>query len=443
MLDMFQPPRGTRDFLPEQMKKRKWVLDQIREVYENYGFDPLGTPAFESWDLLKIKSGEEIIDQIYYFKDKSERELGLRFEWTASLARVVASHRELHMPFKRYAIGPVWRYERPSENRYREFWQADADIVGVYEPIADAEVLAAAVSCLKRLGLNDFNIRLNDRRILEAFVDSIGVSMEKSLDVFRSIDKLEKIGKEEVQEELADIGISYDDSQKLLTSLALSGEPKKVLEETIKQISGNEKGIEGCKVLSDLVSHAEKFGIANFITVDLSLARGLDYYTGPVFEVGVKGHEGYGSIAGGGRYDEIIELFGGEPTPATGISFGVERLVTLLEDIRKFEELHLGIDVFIAVVSESVRDYSIAIAQSLRNAGIPSELNLLDRALSKQFEHADRKNAKWVIIVGERERSEESVTIRDMKTGDQTKIKSSELVDYIKSLQEKTSSSWK
>lgn len=440
---MFQPPRGTRDFLPEQMKKRKWVLDQIREVYENYGFDPLGTPAFESWDLLKIKSGEEIIDQIYYFKDKSERELGLRFEWTASLARVVASHRELHMPFKRYAIGPVWRYERPSENRYREFWQADADIVGVYEPIADAEVLAAAVSCLKRLGLNDFNIRLNDRRILEAFVDSIGVSMEKSLDVFRSIDKLEKIGKEGVQEELADIGISYDDSQKLLTSLALSGEPKKVLEKTIKQISGNEKGIEGCKVLSDLVSHAEKFGIANFITVDLSLARGLDYYTGPVFEVGVKGHEGYGSIAGGGRYDEIIELFGGEPTPATGISFGVERLVTLLEDIRKFEELHLGIDVFIAVVSESVRDYSIAIAQSLRNAGIPSELNLLDRALSKQFEHADRKNAKWVIIVGERERSQESVTIRDMKTGDQTKIKSSELVDYIKSLQEKTSSSWK
>jgi len=440
---MFQPPRGTRDFLPEQMKKRKWVLDQIREVYENYGFDPLGTPAFESWDLLKIKSGEEIIDQIYYFKDKSERELGLRFEWTASLARVVASHRELHMPFKRYAIGPVWRYERPSENRYREFWQADADIVGVYEPIADAEVLAAAVSCLKRLGLNDFNIRLNDRRILEAFVDSIGVSMEKSLDVFRSIDKLEKIGKEGVQEELADIGISYDDSQKLLTSLALSGEPKKVLEKTIKQISGNEKGIEGCKVLSDLVSHAEKFGIANFITVDLSLARGLDYYTGPVFEVGVKGHEGYGSIAGGGRYDEIIELFGGEPTPATGISFGVERLVTLLEDIGKFEELHLGIDVFIAVVSESVRDYSIAIAQSLRNAGIPSELNLIDRALSKQFEHADRKNAKWVIIVGERERSEESVTIRDMKTGDQIKIKSSELVDYIKSLQEKTSSSWK
>jgi histidyl-tRNA synthetase len=203
---MFQPPRGTRDFLPETMKRRNWVLDQIKKTYETYGFEPLGTPAFESWELLKIKSGEDIINQIYYFKDKSERELGLRFEWTASLARVVSNHRELQMPFKRYAMGPVWRYERPSETRFREFWQADADIVGVNGVIADAEVLTVAVECLKKLGFKDFIIKLNDRRILQAIIEENGINKEKILDVFRIIDKLEKVGTKAVIKELTQRG---------------------------------------------------------------------------------------------------------------------------------------------------------------------------------------------------------------------------------------------
>ena len=179
---MFQPPRGTRDYLPEDQMKKNWVIDQIREVYEAYGYEPLGTPAFEYLEMLKIKSGDDIIDQIYAFKDKSERELALRFEMTASTVRVVATHKDLVLPFKRYAIGPVWRYERPSELRFREFWQADVDIFGVEDSIADAEVLSAAVDALKKLGFEDFIINLNDRRILKSMVAFVGIPDEKSLD---------------------------------------------------------------------------------------------------------------------------------------------------------------------------------------------------------------------------------------------------------------------
>jgi histidyl-tRNA synthetase len=198
---LFQPARGTRDFLPEEMLRRNWIFDRIRNVFEAYGYEPLGTPAFESWDMLKIKSGEDTINQIYYFRDKSDRELGLRFEWTASLCRVISTHRELPSPFKRYSIGPVWRYERPSEKRYREFWQADADIVGVEDTVADAEALAVAVDCLKSIGFEDFTIRLNDRRVLEAFVEISGLPKDRTLEIFRAVDKLDKIGVEGVKEE--------------------------------------------------------------------------------------------------------------------------------------------------------------------------------------------------------------------------------------------------
>ena len=190
---MFQPARGTRDFLPEEMRKRNWVIDNIRTVFEIYGYEPLGTPAFENWDMLKIKSGEDIINQIYYFKDKSERELGLRFEWTASLARVVANHRELPRPFKRYAIGRVWRNGPIKLGRYREFWQSDVDIVGVKDVIADAELIALADSFFRKLGLNVM-IKVNNRKILKGLMSACNVPDKKQDSVIVTIDKLNKIG---------------------------------------------------------------------------------------------------------------------------------------------------------------------------------------------------------------------------------------------------------
>ena len=428
---MYQPPRGTRDFLPEEMYKRNWVLDQIRGVYEAYGFEPLGTPAFESWELLKLKSGADVINQIYYFKDKADRELGLRFDLTTSLARVVAVHRELQMPFKRYAMGTVWRYENPSEKRFREFWQADADTVGVSDSIADAEVLAAAVDCLKKMGFDGFVIKLNDRRILEAFIRKAGVPQDRLLDAIRAVDKLLKIGKDGVIEELTKLSVEVESANLLLDSLTQTGAPAKVLDDTEKKLSDSPEGLLGLKALRELIEYAKSFGYVEYIVVELSLARGLDYYTGPVFEVLAEGYENYGSIAGGGRYDGIINLMGGGSTPATGISFGIERLVPLIETKGGFKDLKLGVDVLIAPISELMKDEAIKVAQDLRSVGVSTIVDLLGRRFSKQLEYANKKGVRKVVIIGERELEEGCLTIRDMKTGEQVKVERSKLLECI------------
>ena len=428
---MFQPPRGTRDYLPEDQLKKNWVIDQVREVYEAYGFEPLGTPAFENLEMLVIKSGDDIINQIYNFKDKSDRELALRFEHTASTVRVVASHRNLVKPFKRYTIGPTWRYERPSETRFREFWQADVDIFGVESSIADAEVLSAVVDAFSRLGFEGFTIVLNDRRILKSIIQLAGIPEEKSLDAFRAVDKLGKIGRDGVIDELRGISPYEETSMKLLDLLELKGDPSEVLDQAKVMLQNYEDGVKGCKALEELVKYAKAFGFAQYIRVDLSLARGLDYYTGPVFEVIAKGYENYGSIAGGGRYDEIIELFGGPPTCATGVSFGVDRVTLILEEKGAFADLTLGAKVYVAPVNEKVIDEAIKIAQKLRAENIPTIVDMMGRRLGKQFEFADKKGIPKVIVVGERELAEDAVTVRDMNSGEQTKVKLDELALYL------------
>ena len=428
---MFQTPRGTRDFLPPEMLKRNWVMDQIRTVFQNYGYGPMGTPAFESWDMLKKKSGEDTVNQIYYFKDKSDRELGLRFEWTASLARVVATHRELPRPFKRYAIGPVWRYERPSEMRWREFWQMDVDVVGVADPIADTEVLAVAVDSLRAIGFKGFKIRLNDRRLLEALVEVSGLPRERYPEAFRAVDKRGKIGDEGVLEELDKIGASRESSQRLLDLTSIKGAPSEVISKAKELVEGIKKGLDACEALSSMVEYAKGYGIAGDIVVDLGLARGLDYYTGPVFEVYAEGFENEGSIAGGGRYDELIEIFGGEPTPMTGVSLGLDRLVALLERIEVFEGINLAPRVYVVSASESVRPKAIEVAQQLRRAGVSTDMDLLSRGMRKQLNNANTKGVSKVVIVGERELAEGCVAVRDMSTAEQKKVKLEELLEYV------------
>ncbi|MGD2200417.1 MAG: histidine--tRNA ligase [Candidatus Bathyarchaeota archaeon] len=428
---MFQPARGTRDYLPEEMLKRDWVQDRIRSIFEAYGYQPLGTPAFENWDMLKIKSGEEVINQIYYFRDKSERELGLRFEWTASLARVVSNHRELPKPFKRYAVGPVWRYERPSEMSRREFWQMDVDIVGVEDPIADTEVLTVAVDCLKNIGFEGFIIRINDRRLLEALVRETGLPMDRYLDIFRAVDKRSKIGDGGVIEELGKLGATTEASEKLLEMTSMKGDPTKTLDKTMGILRNQPEGLEACRVLNRIVELSEAFGIRQYLIVDLSLARGLDYYTGPVFEVYAEGYEEAGSIAGGGRYDDLVELFGGDPTPMTGISMGIDRLVPLLDQIGVFGRLTLGPEVYVAATSENVRQETIEVAQRLRRAGFKTDLNIVDRGLRTQLDNANKRGFSKVVIVGERELKEGCVAVKDMETSEQRKVRLEDIVEAI------------
>lgn len=425
---MFQPARGTRDITPEEMRKRNWILDRIRKVFERYGFEPLGTPAFESWEMLKMKSGEDIINQIYYFKDKSDRELGLRFEWTSSLCRFVASHRDLSMPFKRYVIGPVWRYEAPSEKRFREFWQADIDTVGVSDQIADAEVLSAAVDCLEFIGFKGFVIRLNDRRILDSFLKLVNLPHEKSLEIFRAIDKQSKIGEEGVREELKKLGVSAESSRRLLELIAVRGEPESTLEYIKPLLKDSEMGVKGFLSLQSLYEYSYSFGIESYLNIDLSLARGLDYYTGPVYEVLAEGFEDYGSIAGGGRYDDLIEVYGGRPTPATGISLGVERIFSLLDERGTFKDLKLGTPVKVVFTSKKMLSDAIKVTQKLRRSGIASELDLMGRSLSKQLEGADKRRVEKVVILGERELKDGKIILRDMETAMQEVLPLEDLI---------------
>ncbi len=428
---MFQPPRGTRDYLPADQQKQNWVVDQVREVFEAYGFEPLGTPAFENLEMLMIKSGDDIINQIYNFKDKSDRELALRFEHTASTVRVVATHHNMVKPFKRYTIGPVWRYERPTEKRFREFWQADVDIFGVEDSIADAEILAVVMDAFRALGFDGFTIKLNDRRILTSIVALCEIPEEKSLDAFRAVDKLGKIGRDGVIEELKGIAPYEEASMKLLDMIGITGAPEEVLSQAKAMLKDYPEGVKGVEALENLYEYAKGYGYADQIRVDLSLARGLDYYTGPVYELIAKGFEDYGSIAGGGRYDEIVELYGGPSTPATGIAFGISRLTPILDEKGAFKDMTLGAKVYVAPVNSKVINKAIEIAQKLRAENISTIVDMMGRRLGKQFEYADKKAIPQVVIVGERELAEDSVTVRDMETGEQTKVSLDDLVSFF------------
>jgi len=301
----------------------------------------------------------------------------------------------------------------------------------VADSIADTEVLAVAVDSLKAIGFKGFKIRLNDRRLLEALVEVSGLPKERYLDAFRAVDKRGKIGDEGVLDELDKIGAPRENSQRLLDLTSIKGAPSEVIVRAKTMVRGIQKGLDACEALSSIVEYAEGYGISGDIVVDLGLARGLDYYTGPVFEVYAEGFENEGSIAGGGRYDDLIEIFGGEPTPMTGVSLGPDRLVALLERIGAFEGLNLAPRVYVISVSESVRPKAIEVAQQLRRAGVSTEMDLLSRGMRKQLDNANTKGVSKVVIVGERELAEGCVAVRDMSTSEQKKVKLEELLEYV------------
>jgi histidyl-tRNA synthetase len=303
----------------------------------------------------------------------------------------------------------------------------------VSDSIADAEVLSVAVDCLKKMGFSGFVIKLNDRRILEAFIKQAGIPQDRVLDAIRAVDKLLKVGKEGVIKELIKMSIQEESAMWLLDSLSLTGTPNNVLVETEKKLMDSQEGLKGLKALKDLVENAKLFDYDKYLDIELSLARGLDYYTGPVFEVLAEGYEDYGSIAGGGRYDGIINLLGGGNTPATGISFGIDRLVPLIEMKGGFNDIELGVDVLVAPISAVMKGEAIKVAQELRAVGISTIIDLLGRSFSKQLEYANKKGVRKVVIVGKQELEEGCLTIKDMKTGDQLKVERSRLLEIIKS----------
>ncbi len=410
-------PKGMRDIAPADMYVREAVIERIRAVFKNYGFRPLETPAMEYLDTLRAKAGAEVEKQIFVIEGG---EYGLRFDLTVPLARYAASD-DSPKPFKRYAIDVVWRKEEPQRGRFREFYQADVDIIGSEGMRCEAELLTLARDICLAFGFDRPRILLNNRKILDGVATKLGVTDDAvKSEVFRVLDKLDKIGEGEVEKLLREIlGIKAKEMISIMTKNdKMTNKDKLALARKYSE--------EGADELEAIIS------MCPFeIEVDLALARGLGYYTGPVFEI--KLSEGIGTVMAGGRYDKLLAVYG-QDAPAVGISVGIERLITLILETQNTKpETRKKTDtlVLVAAVKPEYYKYSVEVASVLRSAGIPSETDLNARALRKQFDYANAMGIRYVMVVGEREEKGRSVTLRDMTSGKESVVAIEAAIDSI------------
>jgi histidyl-tRNA synthetase len=455
------PARGMRDFLPADVRKREYVIGIIKEVYESYGFEPLETPAVENLETLMGKYGDEgnqlifkilkrgaKLDESLETGDKSKQssdtassfqspasslsDLALRYDLTVPLARVVAHHKnDLPKFFKRYQIQPVWRADRPARGRFREFYQCDVDAIGSGSMMVEAEQISAVTEILRRLGFNDFTIRLNHREVLADVLDTAGVPAEQHGEALVAIDKLDKIGPEGVRKELAERGISDNASQMLLD----------IFEQT-RQIIGDGKDVNRTIVsnLINIVSNEVlteigqilKFADKCPIELDPSLARGLSYYTGAIMEINVP--DLAGSLGGGGRYDGLIGMFGKEQIPACGFSLGLERILVVMDDRNMFpaEVAATSADVIVTLASEETIAETLKLAAELRSQGLRVLTYPEPDKLGKQIKYADQIGIPYVCVLGETEISQNKVTLKNMKTGEQQTVDQNSIAKTIK-----------
>lgn len=425
--------KGTRDFLPADMVKRNYVIDLIKSIFERFGFEPLETPTIELWETLSGKYGEEADRLTYRFTDRGDRAVGLRYDLTVPLSRVIAIYPQIPKPFKRYQIQPVWRADKPQKGRFREFYQCDVDIVGSSSVLADAEIIAITFEILKNLQFEEFTVRINSRKILAGITEASGTPLEKELDICRAIDKMDKIGLEGVEKELVDRGIKKEAISVILKILNIEGGNIAKLNELEKLLSQSENGQAGIEEMRNLLRYLSLFEIPQKnILFDLYLARGLDYYTGPIYETIVQKPK-IGSITGGGRYDNLIGLFSGQPNPATGTTIGLERIITVMEELELFpNNISTSVKALVTVFDEATLPYSISIANLLRKEGINADLYNGQSKLRGQIGLASEKGIPYVIIAGPDEKEKKSVNLKDMKTGEQITVPVSEISSKIK-----------
>ncbi len=426
--------RGMRDLMGSEIRVRNYLVDTAKEVFTKFGYEPLDSPVMELWETLAAKGGEEVEAETFKFTDKGEREVGLRFDLTVPLARIVASNPHLPKPFKRYAIGKAWRYDRPQAGRYREFLQADVDVIGTDSPAADAEVVLIALTFLERILSKEYLIRINNRKVLRGMTEIAGIPDELAFECFRAIDKLDKIGQEGVIEELDNRGIGQKESSILMDLIKIRGKGVKTLDSFSSVLQDSTIGCEGTEELQFMAEIFDECGVADFVEFDMSLARGLDYYTGPVFEGRYLGEPEVGSILGGGRYDRLIENFGGPSTPATGISLGIDRIIDIMIAKGAHEKIDDSIDIFIAPIKRPMVKIAAKLQQRAIKQGLTTEIDLMDRPLGKLLELADSRNARYTLIVGERDLEKGVVSVRDMKTKQSSEVKLTNLEEFLAKL---------
>jgi len=393
-----QTLKGFRDFLPAEVKKRQYVINTLKKVFESYGFEPLETPALEYEEILLGKYGEEDDKLMYRFEDNGKRRVALRYDQTVPLARVVAQYQnELPMPFKRYQIQNVWRAENTQKGRYRELLQCDIDTVGASSPLADAEIIEVADKSLRMLGFRKYKIKVNDRKIFENI----------DLESIKILDKLEKIGPEKVEEELARIN-SKETLNKIENSKPL--ETTDAILKMLKNLGINENNYE----------------------FSPTLARGLDYYTGTIFEIKIEGYSG-GSVGGGGRYDNLIGLFANRQIPAVGFAFGFDRLMEAMEEQNLFPANLNTTKVLVTVFSPELLDNSIRVCEILSQNNINQELYVDPNAkMEKQLKYADKKQIPYVVIIGPDEAKNNTVTVKNLKTREQKALPFDQFLDLFK-----------
>jgi len=416
----YQAPKGMEDYYADKKAVQQKLFNVFREVAIKYGFLEIDSPAMESFKLLSAKSGEEIKQQIFMIEKRGSEEMGLRFDLTVPITRLfVTKQRELVKPVKWFSIGPMWRYEAPQKGRLREFYQLSVELFGSDKPEADAELLNMIIDIMKAFKLTDkdFFIKINNRKLLEGILLT-AIKKEQLEEVTRVIDKKNKLTDNEFEQELLDLGLDNFKIQRIRHAIQFNGKPSKVLKEIKKHFADvpeeTKKGIEEMENICKLVPE-------KYVKLDLSVARGLAYYTGTVFEVFDK-QEKFRSIAGGGRYDNMVELFGGEKCPATGFAIGEAVLTLVLKDLNKLPEPDLGPDYFIAIVSDDVRKEAMELAHKLRKKK-KVDIDIMRRKLGKQFEYANSIGAKKVIVVGPDEVKAKEFTVKDMKTGKEEKKK--------------------
>jgi len=444
--------RGTRDFGPEQMAKRNFIFETIRRSFQRYGFLPLETPAFENLSVLMGKYGEEG-DQLLFkilnsgdfsgklvekdlldgYKPLTSKisEKGLRYDLTVPFARYVVMNRgTLAMPFKRYQIQPVWRADRPQRGRYREFYQCDADVVGTDSLLCEAEIVNLLHDILPALGITDFTVKINNRKILAGIADMIGAEgMEGPLCV--AIDKLDKIGKDKVVDELAERGFS-ENSITLLDPIFSLSDKDEPFTELRNWLEKSEIGMKGIDELEQVWNMVKLLGLENpKIQFDVTLARGLSYYTGAIFEVKANNVQ-MGSISGGGRYDNLTGTFGVPGISGVGISLGVDRIYDVMEELNLFPDNQTSsTQVMLSNFDENAFKFGLSVLPKLRNAGINAEMYPDSVKLKKQLDYADRKNIPFVVLIGSEEMESGHLTFKNMKTGEQKKVNVEEIIELV------------
>lgn len=409
---LLQPPKGFRDLLPRQMAIRNWVISTFTGVFLEYGFQPLQTPTLEYADLLLGKYGDEADKLVYTFEDRGGRRLGLNYDLTVPTARVLSQYPNLAKPFKRFQIQPAYRSENPQKGRYRQFTQCDIDIFGSQSPVSDAEILSVINTCLTRLGFTDFTILYNSRAILYSLMENLGVQKSLCPSILQVLDKSDKKSPQELDQELTARGSSLSYTKDILPLLSNL------------QAAYTDKKSTSDSYLDQVILLALSMGLPETnLSFTPTLVRGLDYYTGPIFETVVKQPK-IGSVTGGGRYDDLIGLLGGPNTPAVGTTLGLDRICDVIEELDLFSYQNSSLpQVLVTVFSSEMLNSSLKIANTLRQANIPTELYTGNPArLDKQLKYADSKSIPFAAILGENELRDNSVTIKKLSTGKQTQF---------------------